>query len=516
MTRTPAPSPGRTSLLLTLGVVAGALGVDLLVPGHDGLTLPLYTGAVLWASVRVGAGAGLAVGVAFAAVFVGVYGPHASDTAVVGAAALLLGASLVGRVVDGARHRIAQLEQVLAAGADAAEPAPTSVEDPAATAADAPAPRRVSTGDLPRLIYRYARLLNVTEEDAIYSGLALTLEEALPAERVAVHRVTAAGFERVAGDPLEPPDRAMADGDSPVFGVAGDRRTAYGRVRAGIEGPVAAVIVVLEPGAGDRRRALRLLGTFVEWASASVGHARALQRLDVGQRAESARRAEARGRAAARFFAETGSLPLIPAREEPPTAPDRDDLPVGGTMRGYPPPTESGPRPAVRRPVTRDTLDTDDTERIEPQAIAEALAAERRAHPSDALPFGPARPEIPLGVSAATPTRIDAPPLIERPARDHLGPEVRAAVERMARRLSGAEASMSDPTPETGPHFSDYELAGHGRIDDAMVSAEALPLIGGPGLGVATEVGRSPVKDHFTHLLADLSDHLDGEEKPEV
>lgn len=270
---------GRDEALVAVSVVV-AIGVDA-VAGLDGLRLPIYTGLVLVTAVRLGALTGLSVGLVTAAAHVWLGGAQADGLAIVGAVTLLLGASTVGLAFDRARRRMARLEQVIEVlRRQTAPPAPP--RPPREVAAPRVEGSAARTDRLPRLLYRYARLLNVSEEDALYTGLALTLEEVLPARMVAVYRLAPGGLELAAGDPLEPPSLAAVEqAEGPVFVSAADPRRVYGRVRAGDDGPLTAVLVALEPGAGhDRRGALKLLATFVEWASASVGHARALRRLD--------------------------------------------------------------------------------------------------------------------------------------------------------------------------------------------------------------------------------------------
>lgn len=521
-------NPTRSSrigaILACSALAVSAVAVDLALPALEGLTLPLYAGAVLVTAVFAGGGPALAMAVGCTVVFVWVHGAQTGDAALIGSTMLMLGAALVGRRIDRLRRRLARLERALTAArrstenrSDTAPDPLETVEEPGPVERD-PAPRpvdRPSTGNLPRLLYRYARLLNVHEEDAIYTGLALTLEEVLPAERVAVYAISDGTSRLAAGDALPaPPVEVATGGATSIFTRDDDPDTVYGRVRAGADGPVTAVIVVRKPGGARRPGALKLLATFVQWASASVGHARARVLLDAGEQAESTRRAEARGRATARAFAETGSIPLLPPEGPPgrPRAPRPERAPIFGEER---------PPPRI------ESTDEDDTERIAPQAIAGAFAgefAERKVRLSDSLPFSPPRVSLP-----SRPTAIEPPgaplrpaPLAGQPTVDetpdpdpmaeHIDGDVRAAIERMARRLANAPSLIPESVDGIPvPPMAAFEGLGHGQIDDDMVSAEELPLIGGPGLGVAAEVGRSPVKDRFAHLLADLSDHLDGE-----
>lgn len=533
---------GRDEALVAVSVVA-AIGVDA-VAGLDGLRLPVYTGLVLVSATRLGALTALSVGLVTAAAHVWLGGADADGLAIAGAVTLLLGASTVGLAVDRSRRRMARLEQVIEVLRRETAPRP-----PSAPLGEAGRPRGDASGAgtdrLPRLLYRYARLLNVSDEDALYTGLALTLEEVLPARMVAVYRLVPGGLELAAGDPLDPPPRALVEqADGPVFVSAADPRRVYGRVRDG-DGALTAVLVVLEPGAGrNRRGALKLLATFVDWASASVGHARALRRLDDRARAESARIAEAGGRAAARTFARTGKIPLI-------EAPPADD-PMSGVGRARAPrparPAIAGQPRDTLRPTGPDrfaaalesTAEDDDTERVDPGAVADALGEARRsARPRDDRPFGslgdergPALPprrdtdetpaprirptviDPPTGGSARIAPPSSPPPDPASRSADPVDGDVRAAIERMAHRLKAGPPSSSgsgDDLLFPAPALTDLEVLAHDRIDDDMVAADELPLIGGPGLGVAAEVGRSPVKGRFAHLLADLSDHLGAE-----
>lgn len=509
-----------------------AFGSDLLLPLPPGLTVPLYTAAVLVAAVLAGAVPGLVMAIGCTVALVVAHGAETGDAALIGTTALFLGSAFVGRVVDRLRARAAHLEHIV--GVLRRESRPISIDtvpdEPDPVPAPAEQPRRPTTGNLPRLLYRYARLLNVTDEDAIYTGLALTLEEVLPAERVAVYAIDDGQPRLAAGERLPPPPVEVAiRGATPIFTRDDDVDTVFGRVRAGADGPVTAVIVVREPGRARRPEALKLLATFLEWASASVGHAQALDRLDVGQQVESARLAEARGRATARAFAETGSIPLL-LPDDPSV-----DIVLGPRRPRAPRPAPAAvfdPEPAPS-PVD---MSNDDTERIAPQAIAGAFAeelAERRR--ADSLPFDPVRPLFDGRPTPDRATAIDPPgaalaamrpaggpsdtghdPSVDAASAEHIAGDVRAAIERMARRLANSPPSSSsssgswDGSAEEPP-IAEIEGLSHGRIDDDMVAAEELPLIGGPGLGVAAELGRSPVNDRFAHLLADLSDHLDGE-----
>ncbi len=515
------PADRRAAIVALTAVFA--LGADLLLPLPPGLTVPLYTGAVLVAAVVAGAIAGLTMAIGCTVVLVVAHGSETGDAALIGTTALLLGAAFVGRVIDRLRARMIRLEHVVSVLRRESRPITIDTQ-PDPTPDPAPEPtapaRRPNTGNLPRLLYRYARLLNVTDEDAIYTGLALTLEEVLPAERVAVYAIDGEQIRLAAGERLPaPPVDVASRGATPIFTRDDDTDTVFGRVRAGADGPVTAVIIVREPGRARRPGALKLLATFLEWASASVGHARALDRLDVGQKVESVRLAEARGRATARVFAETGSIPLL-LPDDPSV-----DMALGPRRARAPRPSPAAVFDPGHEPPAVDTSN-DDTERIAPQAIAGAFAdelAERRR--IDSLPFDPAPPpaEGPGRMTAIDPpgaaladmrpgARADSEPNAIEVSASHISSDVRDAIERMARRLA------SNPTPSASvdgsaaePPIAEIEGLSHGRIDDDMVAAEELPLIGGPGLGVAAELGRSPVNDRFAHLLADLSDHLDGE-----
>lgn len=102
---------------------------------------------------------------------------------------------------------------------------------------------------------------------------------------------------------------------------------------------------------------------------------------------------------------------------------------------------------------------------------------------------------------------------------DAIAPEVRRAIERMARRL----AAPPLPAPviegeeplgrEVAVAMEHYAMPG---FEGETVAAHELPLIGGAafGAGVAQELGRSVSGRRFATLLAHLGDHLDDEPGP--
>ncbi|MCB9550313.1 MAG: hypothetical protein H6705_00065 [Myxococcales bacterium] len=521
---------------VTLDVLLGRLGA----PAEVGL--PLYLAAAVIAGLRGGFGPGLLTALLGLAADLARLPDGRSAAQVLAGAACLIGASLIGLAVERLVGRVGHLEHVVAALRAAPEPAAES-------------PARGRTDGLPRLLYRYARLLNVTDEGALYAGLALTLPEALPAEAVAVFRLTPAGPVHAAGDALRPPDPAALDfGGGRVVEVEGLAVAQMGE--AG--GPPAALVVALGVGApGRQASALRLLAVFAEWGSTVLAHARAQAALPAASRVESAERAEARGRAAARTFVRTGRLPLVPAASGAPgrdTLRERAAVPFGfdeGDTPIGPPPTGAEDTERVDAPFVDELLDSglleeasgdervtaDDA--VDPpslivgaarasmrlEAIGEARDRRRRSGRLPALDgktvIDPATPPIddaePAPRPAPTPRANGAAPPVRE--ADAIAPEVRRAIERMARRL----AAPPLPRPvvegeealgrEVAVAMEHYAMPG---FEGETVAAHELPLIGGAafGAGVAQELGRSVSGRRFATLLAHLGDHLDDEPGP--
>lgn len=522
---------------VTLDVLLGRLGAPAEV------ALPLYLAAVAVTGLRGGFAPGLVVALLALGADLARLPDGRSAAQVVAGAACLLGASLLGLFVERLQRRVGHLEAVVAALR-----APT---DPAGTT---PGARRRTDG-LPRLLYRYARLLNVADEGALYAGLAITLPEALPADAVAVFRLTPAGPVHAAGDALAAPDPAALDfGAGRVVEVEG---RAVALLREGPAGPAAALVVALGVGGPARRAsALRLLSVFADWGSTVVAHARAQAALPAARRVASAERAEARGREAARTFARTGRLTLVPSDAPPkrhdtlreraavPFGFDEGDTPIG------PPPVGAEDTEKVDAPLVDELLDSGLLEELRSEPGEGAPVAADRAGPPSLI-VGAARASMQLEAlgegrerrrhsERLSPldgaTLIDsAPPLPEADARapvrpsispaanatappvreaDAVAPEVRRAIERMARRLAAPPlprpvAAGEEPI-EGEAAMEHYAMPG---FEEETVAASELPLIGGAafGVGVAHELGRSVSEPRLAALLANLSEHLDGE-----
>lgn len=561
---------------VTLDVLLGGLGAP------TALALPLGLIATLIVALRGGFAPAFAVALLWVAADLTRAPDVRSFTERVIDALTVLGLSTVGLAVERLIARVDHLEHVTAA---LRHPAP---EIDARTD-----PPRLRTDPLPRLLYRYARLLNVTDEAALYTGLVITLQEALPADAVAIFTLHDGRLHHAAGDPLRAPPElpAFAPGQRvTALDAADDRDVAL--LRAGVGGPPAALIVVLGAGYSDRRaRALALLEAFVDWASAVVAHARTLRALPSDSRAESAQRAEARGRAAARQFARTGRLTLVPhaGGGDPDARPRRDTVRESpaisfgfdGAGAEAPPATradleatersdpaevddlldsglleevssESGDSPPGRRPfegppslligaakasIQLEALEEQRDRRRRRSAPLPGLGGETLIDPAPPMPgAGPdpeptpeadaraaahARPtDAPLEPHATprqkrTPTpapqKNAAPPTREA---DAIAPDVRRAIERMARRLASPQpAPLAQRASDALIAVDAAELEGYAMpaLDEEMVAADELPLIGRGafGVGVAHEVGRSVAERRFAAVLANLSEHLD-------
>lgn len=568
---------------VTLDVLLGGLGAP------TALALPLGLAATLVVALRGGFVPALAVAVLWVAADL-TRTPDVRDLAErIIDALTVLALSTVGLAVERLIARVDHLEHVTAA---LRHPAP-EIEAPTD-------PPRMRTDPLPRLLYRYARLLNVTDEAALYTGLVITLQEALPADAVAIFTLHDGRLHHAAGDALRAPELpTFAPGQRiTALGGADDRDAAL--LRAGVGGPPAALIVVLGAGHPDRRtRALALLEVFVDWASAVVAHARTLRALPSDSRAESAQRAEARGRAAARQFARTGRLTLVPhagsgdpdartrrdtVRESPaisfgfdsadPAEPaaradleatersdpgEVDDLLDAGLLDSgllEEVSSDSGDSAPGRRPfegppslligaakasMQLEALEEQRDRRRRRSAPLPGFGGETLIDPAPAMPGADPEPEAtpapipeadaraaaharptdapfephatPLQKRAPTPIphKAAAPPTREA---DEIAPDVRRAIERMARRLASPQpAPLADRASDGLIAVDAAELEGYAMpaLDEEMVAADDLPLIGRGafGVGVAHEVGRSVAERRFAAVLANLSDHLD-------
>lgn len=547
---------------------AGAVALDSML-GLLGLpvgsALPVYVAAPLIVALRNGFVPALATALLCVALDLARLPDGRALVQIVAGWSCIVGVSTVGLFVERLSRQIAHLGHVVAALRGALDGAPTP---PPSLPASAGRPARARTDSLPRLLYRYARLLNVTDESALYAGLAITLAEALPADAVAIFALTPTGPVHAAGDALRSPDPAALDfgsGRRVVEVEPGGRAVA--RVHAGSDGPPVALIVVVGAGQVARRaEALRLLEAFADWGSAVVGHARTLRTLSSERRVENAQQAEARGREAARQFARTGRLTLVPGGPRD-TLRERVDLSFDFEESAITPagsPAVSGDETERLDGAVADELldsgwleevsgdserrgdDTDGPSLIIGATRAsmqlEALGERRERRRSDRLPpvdgaalngatlidsappeaddrpTQPTRPDPPVEASRPplTPARPSAaPPMREAEA---ITPEVRRAIERMARRLAA-------PSPGFAPGFAPgddplggvdaaaiehYEMPG---VEGETIAAHELPLIGGAafGVGVAQEVGRSVADRRFATLLAQLGDHLEAE-----
>lgn len=389
------PGP-RRFWIETVAIIGLAAIIDS-AAGFDGPVNRLmpYVFAVGFVALRSGFFVGFTVSLVAAALFL-IIGGAGGITDLI-SVFWILASSAAGLMIERHLHRVARLEQRL----DRLARPPDGRAQ--VTGSDRPG----QTSELPRLLYRYARLLNVVDEEQLLTGLAVVLREALPSRAAAVYRIEDDGLSHAAGDPLPAPSREHLDitgGAQVVRPTEGpDSGRAVGVVRSGVGGLPVALIAVDQPGRpGQQARALRLFEIFVEWASASVEHARAVHRLSSLGRQNSARDAEARGRAAARRFAETGRLSFDESAYEGggPTAstlvPPSPRRRAPDTMRDEPrtDPERSSPAkdPRPRRDTIREggglvtfgfgsapgSIDEDDTERIDPAAVVADVAAARR------------------------------------------------------------------------------------------------------------------------------------------
>lgn len=247
------------------------------------------------------------------------------------------GSALLGLVADQHIRRVARAEARLGeleAATEAMQRSQADLRDVNAELAS----RIVGAESTLPVLYRYARLLNATDEDAIYRGLVEVAADALGAEQVSLYMPRGPNLVRRYGEGPEsfPLDlrvtaRILREGgvftlkELPAPGPEGPALYLAGALRQGEGGPVMGVLTV------DRLDFLRYteanLGLFrmlVEWAAVSLGQAVAFSRLSDAERAARTQAAEKQGKRSAGVFAKTGFIRVADVER---TIPDdmRDD-----------------------------------------------------------------------------------------------------------------------------------------------------------------------------------------------
>lgn len=251
----------------------------------------------------------------------------------------LAGSALLGLVADQHLRRVQRAEAraaELEAQAAAIQQSHAELRDVNAELAS----RIVGAESTLPVLYRYARLLNATDEDAIYRGLIEVAADALGAEQVTIYLPRGPQLLRRYGEGPEsfPLDgrvssRLLREGgvltlkELPAPGPEGPPLYLAGALRRGEGGPVAAVLTV------DRLDFLRYteanLGLFrmlVEWAAVSLGQAASFSQLSEADRAARTKAAEAQSKRSADTFAKTGFIRLADVQRPMPADMEDDDV----------------------------------------------------------------------------------------------------------------------------------------------------------------------------------------------
>ncbi len=324
----------RLSIAFEAALLLGALVVvnhllDPGRPGFHGLRPHPYYAPVLLITARYGFGpglwtAGLASALYFAQVLLGVELASWRDLLAFENARpmilMLAGAALLGMIVDAHLRRVRRLEEeveTLGTRQAALESDQKALRGVNAQLAS----RIVGTDGTVPTLYRYAKALNVPEEDDIYAALVEVLIDAIKAEQAAVYTVEPSGFALHSGTGprnLELPSaverrllsgQRLSLGDAPV-GPEGPPFFLAGPLRDG-EGAVVAVLVV---GQIEFLRyndaTVRLFDVFVDWAAQSIHTARRLAALPASERDARRRAARGAGLRTAQSLADTGRLDL--------------------------------------------------------------------------------------------------------------------------------------------------------------------------------------------------------------
>ena len=251
----------------------------------------------------------------------------------------LAGAALLGLVADTHLRRVQRAESRLAeleAQSSSLQQSQTALRDVNAELAS----RIVGAESTLPVLYRYARLLNATDEDALYRGLVEVGRDALGAEQVSLYRPKAGQLVRAYGDGPEsfPFDhrisgRLIRDGgvltlrELPQPGPEGPALYLAGALRQGDTGPVVGVLTI--DRIDFRRYTEANLGLFrmlVEWAAVSLGQAVAFAQLSEAERTARTRTADVQSRRSADVFAKTGFIRLAEIGRAGPADPQRAGL----------------------------------------------------------------------------------------------------------------------------------------------------------------------------------------------
>jgi hypothetical protein len=327
---------GRTVLLEAVVLLALLVLVNTLAlpdrPGFLDASPHPYVIATLLGAARYGFFPGVGVALLFSAVYftqiaLGVEVSSWRDFLAMrfGAPAIyaLSGGALLGLVADVHLRRIQRAEERLAeleSRSTALASAQAELRDVNAELAS----RIVGAEATLPALYRYARLLNATDEEAVYRGLVEVAKDALGADQVTLYMPRNGQLVRRFGEgpdgfPLDARTGAklVREGgvltlrDLPAPGPEGPPLYLAGALRQGEAGPVVGVLTV--DRLDFRRYTEANLGLFrmlVDWGCVSLGQAVAVQRLPEPARAAQKQAADARSRRSAERFAQTGRIRL--------------------------------------------------------------------------------------------------------------------------------------------------------------------------------------------------------------
>ncbi len=396
--------PGRRPVVLEALAVVGLLVlVNAMAlpdrPGYLDASPHPYVVATLLGAARYGFFPGVGVALLFSAVYftqlaLGVEVASWRDFLAIryGGPAIyaLSGGAMLGLVADVHLRRIQRAEDRLA-----------ELESRSSELAQAQADLRDVNAELASRIvgaeatlpalYRYARLLNATDEEAVYRGLVEVAKDALQADQVTLYMPRNGQLVRRFGEgpdgfPLDQRTAAklLREGglltlrDLPAPGPEGPPLYLAGPLRQGEAGPVVAVLSV--DRLDFRRYTEANLGLFrmlVDWGSVSLGQAVAAQRLPEPARAAQKQAADQRSRRSAETFARTGMIRLASLAEAAPAGPGDSGDEVFSSAALVAPSRRHG-RSAPPEPAATQILSEDDLTSLDASGgdLGMAIAAE--------------------------------------------------------------------------------------------------------------------------------------------